>query len=114
MRELADLFAEQLQVKRRNKLTLFVNCRMSEGSSVSAHMRKMMSYVEQLKRLDAPLSREQVMDFVLGSLPYNFSNFVTHNHENWDGEVVVRTSWPSQIGGGGHREGGAFQCSLQI
>ena len=81
MRELADLFAEQLRVKRRNKLTLFVNCRMSEGSSVSAHMRKMMSYVEQLKRLDAPLSREQVMDFVLGSLPYNFSNFVTHNHE---------------------------------
>ena len=54
MQQLADMFAEQLRVERYYVLTAFVNSQMSVGSSVSAHMLKMMSYAEQLERLCAP------------------------------------------------------------
>ena len=80
MQQLADMFAEQLRVERYNVLVSFVTCRMAVGSSVSAHMLKMMSYAEQLERLGAPLPKDHTVNIILNSLPHTFSGFVSHYH----------------------------------
>ena len=46
MDQLKKMFQEQARVERYNVTKNFVGCKMVEGSSVSAHMLKMMSYVE--------------------------------------------------------------------
>ena len=53
---------------------------MTAGSSVLAHMLKMMSYAEQLERLGTPFSRDHTVNIVLNSLPPTFSGFVSHYH----------------------------------
>ena len=80
IQQLADLFAEQLRVECYNVLVSFVTCKMAVGSSVSAHMLKMMSYAEQLERLGEPLPKKSTVNIVLNSLPHTFNGFVSHYH----------------------------------
>ena len=58
----------------------FVGSKMAEVSSVSAHMLKMMSYVEQLEKLDCPMDKGLATDIVLNSLPSRYSSFIMNYH----------------------------------
>jgi gag-polypeptide of LTR copia-type len=49
---------------------------MTEGSSLDTHMVRMTSDVEQLEKLNSPLSKEFVTDVILNSLPPSYSNFI--------------------------------------
>jgi hypothetical protein len=80
MDQLKKMFQEQARVERYNVTKGFVGCRMVEGSSVNAHMLKMMSYVEQLEKLECPVDKGLVTDIVLNSLPPKYSSFIMNYH----------------------------------
>ncbi|MFV0960673.1 hypothetical protein QML37_29940, partial [Klebsiella pneumoniae] len=80
MDQLKKMFQEQSKVERYNVTKAFLACKMAEGSSVSAHMLKMMSYAEQLERFGLPLDKSLAIDIVLNSLPASFSGFILNYH----------------------------------
>ena len=80
MDQLKKMFQEQARVERYNVTKNFVGCKMVEGSSVSAHMLKMMSYVEQLEKLECPMDQRLASDIVLNSLPSKYSSFIMNYH----------------------------------
>jgi gag-polypeptide of LTR copia-type len=53
---------------------------MTEGSSLDTHMLRMTSDVEQLEKLNSPLSKEFDTDVILNSLPPRYSNFIRNYH----------------------------------
>jgi gag-polypeptide of LTR copia-type len=53
---------------------------MTEGSSLNTHMLRMTSDVEQLEKLNSPLSKEFATDVILNSFPPNYSNFIRNYH----------------------------------
>ena len=55
---------------------------MAKGSPVGAHVLKMIGYVENLERLDFPLSQELAKDLVLQSLPQSHGQFVMNYNMN--------------------------------
>ena len=54
--------------------------KLAEGGSIGTHMLRMTSDVEQLEKLNAPLSKEFATDVVLQSLSPSFSNFIMNYH----------------------------------
>ncbi|WP_443093598.1 hypothetical protein, partial [Klebsiella pneumoniae] len=80
MCQLKKMFQEQTRVERYNVTKAFLACKMAEGSSVSAHMLKMMSYAEQLERFGLPLEKSLAIDIVLNSLPASYSGFILNYH----------------------------------
>jgi len=80
MGQLKKIFQEQAPVERYNVTKSFVGSKMAEGSSVFAHMLKMMSYVEQLEKLDCPVDKGLATDIVLNSLPSRYSPFIMNYH----------------------------------
>jgi gag-polypeptide of LTR copia-type len=53
---------------------------MNEGSSLDTHMLRMTSDVEQLEKLNSPLSKEFATDVILNSLSPSHSNFIRNYH----------------------------------
>ena len=80
MDQLSKMFLEQARVERYRVTRSLLQCRMSEGSSVSSHILKMMSYLEQLDKLDCSLKKEFAMDIVLNSLSPSYSGFIMNYH----------------------------------
>jgi gag-polypeptide of LTR copia-type len=54
--------------------------KMTESSSLDTHMLCMTSDVEQLEKLNSPLSKEFITDVILNSLPPGYSNFIRNYH----------------------------------
>jgi gag-polypeptide of LTR copia-type len=53
---------------------------MTESSSLNTHMLHMTSDVEQLEKLNSPLSKEFATDVILNYFPPSYSNFIRNYH----------------------------------
>lgn len=79
------MFQEQARHERHKVTMDLISCKMSEGTSVSAHVLKMMSMILQLEKLDSPVGKQLATNIVLGSLPPSFLEFKMNYHMNsWD------------------------------
>ncbi|KAF5766701.1 putative RNA-directed DNA polymerase [Helianthus annuus] len=79
------MFQQQARHERFEVMRSLITCRMQEGTSVSAHVLKMKSFVDQLERLNAPLSNELATDVILNSLPNSYHQFVmNYNMNGWE------------------------------
>jgi gag-polypeptide of LTR copia-type len=74
--ELKNMFQEQARVERFKVTKSLLSHKLTEGGSISTHMLRMTSDVEQLEKLNAPLSKEFATDIILHSLPSSFSEFI--------------------------------------
>ncbi|KAJ0923663.1 putative RNA-directed DNA polymerase [Helianthus annuus] len=83
--QLKNMFQQQARHERFEVMRSLITCRMQEGTSVSAHVLKMKSFVDQLERLNAPLSNELATDVILNSLPNSYHQFVmNYNMNGWE------------------------------
>ena len=83
--QLKAMFQQQARHERFEVMRSLITCRMQEGTSISAHVLKMKSFVDQLERLNAPLSNELATDVILNSLPKSYHQFVlNYNMNGWD------------------------------
>ncbi|KAJ0522562.1 putative RNA-directed DNA polymerase [Helianthus annuus] len=83
--QLKNMFQQQARHERFEVMRSLITCRMQEGTSVSAHVLKMKSFIDQLERLNAPLSNELATDVILNSLPNSYHQFVmNYNMNGWE------------------------------
>ena len=50
---------------------------MQEGTSMESHLKHMKDLVERLAAIDSPISEEDQIVTLLGSLPRSYENLVT-------------------------------------
>ncbi|XP_017632429.1 uncharacterized protein LOC108474900 [Gossypium arboreum] len=55
---------------------------MVEGTPMGTYVLKMIGYIESLKKLGFPLSKEMATDVILQSLTYSFSQFFLNFNMN--------------------------------
>ena len=80
--QLKGMFQKQARQERFDTMKQLISCKMEHGSSVSTHVVKMKGYIDQLKKLDYPLSDEMAADFILNSLPSSYDQFVMNFNMN--------------------------------
>jgi gag-polypeptide of LTR copia-type/Zinc knuckle len=76
MDTLKNIFQEKTQTEMYNVTKSLMRCTMRENESVSAHMLKMTSYIEQLEKLGCKWDEQLMRNIVLGSLSSRFSQFI--------------------------------------
>ena len=76
MVHLKGMFQEQARQERFTTTKALNACKMTLGTSVSAHVLKMKGLIYQLDKLGAPISNELAIDMILGSLPESYDQFV--------------------------------------
>ncbi|KAD5961454.1 hypothetical protein E3N88_12927 [Mikania micrantha] len=87
--QLKEMFQEQARHERFETMKSLMGCQMQEGSSVSTHVLKMKSYIDQLERLGFPLSIELAGDMILNSLPKSFDHFImNYNMNGWEKSIT--------------------------
>lgn len=79
---LKELYDEQSRVERYETSKQLYRCKMGEGSSVSAHVLKMIGYIEKLAQLGSIMDHELSVDLVLQSLPDSYSQFIMNFNMN--------------------------------
>ncbi|KAM7510984.1 hypothetical protein LguiB_009859 [Lonicera macranthoides] len=79
---LKELYDEQSRTERYETSKKLYRCTMAEGSSVSAHVLKMIGYIEKLGQLGFVMDHELSMDLVLQSLPDSYSQFIMNFNMN--------------------------------
>ncbi|KAJ9556430.1 hypothetical protein OSB04_011044 [Centaurea solstitialis] len=80
--QLKDMFQQQARQERFDNVKALSECKMAPGSSVSVHVLKMKSYIDQLERLGFPISQELATDFILSSLSSSYEPFVLNYQMN--------------------------------
>ena len=80
--QLKGMFQEQARQERYATHKALFSCKMVAGSSVSTHVLKMISYIDHLEKLEAPVSQELATDVILQSLPNTFDQFVLNYNMN--------------------------------
>ncbi|KAJ9552489.1 hypothetical protein OSB04_016534 [Centaurea solstitialis] len=80
--QLKDMFQRQARQERYDNVKALSECKMAPGSSVSVHVLKMKSYIDQLERLGFPISQELATDFILSSLSSSYEPFVLNYQMN--------------------------------
>ena len=78
--QLKNMFQEQARVERYKVTKSLLGHRMAESGSIGTHMLRMTSDVEQLEKLNCPLSKELATDIILNSLPPSYSGFIMNFH----------------------------------
>ena len=76
-----------------NKLFLkkqYFRMEMKEGMSVEEHLKCMKELTDRLAAIGAPISEEDQVVTLLGSLPYRYSTLVTALEARSDG-VTIRS-----------------------
>ena len=76
MVHLKGMFQEQARQERFTTTKALNACKMTPGTSISAHVLKMKGLIDQLDRLGAPISHELATDLILGSFPESYDQFV--------------------------------------
>ncbi|GKC23813.1 hypothetical protein Tco_1025963 [Tanacetum coccineum] len=83
-------FQTQARYERFNLIVNLSNCKIAEGSSVSAHVIKMIGHISRLERLGHTITLELAIDFILNSLSKEYKQFIlNYNMNNVEGETVV-------------------------
>ena len=70
---LQELFGAQSRYERFQTSKELFQCKMTEDSSVGAHVLKMINLIEKLARLGFVMDHELSIDLVLQSLPPSYS-----------------------------------------
>ena len=76
MVHLKGMFQEQARQERFTTTKALNGCKMTPGTSVSAHVLKMKGFIDQLDKLGTPISLELATDLILGSLLESYDQFV--------------------------------------
>ena len=86
---LKEMFQEQARHERFAATKELNSCKMAPGSSVSAHVLKMKSYIDRLEKLGSLVTREIHMNLILGSLPPSYDQFVmNYNMHKMDVSII--------------------------
>ena len=75
MVHLKGMFQEQARQERFTTTKELNACKMTLGTSVSAHVLKMKGLIDKLAKLGAPICHELATDLILGSLPESYDQF---------------------------------------
>jgi gag-polypeptide of LTR copia-type len=73
---LKNMFQEKSRVEKAKLTKAIANTRLAEGKEVGPHVMKMASYFRQLEKLEVTFIEGVAQDFILNSLPSNYSGFV--------------------------------------
>jgi hypothetical protein len=76
------MFENQTRVERYNISKVLFACKLVEGSSVSAHVIKMMGYIETSGKLGCELKEDLTTYMILQSLPTSYEPFNMNFHMN--------------------------------
>ena len=79
---LKELFTESARNERYETSRSLFSCRMQDGSSVSAHVLKMIGYIERLEVLGFKMDKDLYVDLVLQSLTESYKGFVMNFNIN--------------------------------
>jgi gag-polypeptide of LTR copia-type len=75
-----EIDVQSFLVKKIKVTKSLLSHKMIEGGSLDTHILRMTSDVEQLEKLNSPLSKEFATDVTLNSLPPSYSNFIMNYH----------------------------------
>ena len=76
MVNLKNMFQVQARNERFVATKALSSCRMTPGTSASAHVLKMKGYLDTLERLEVQVPKELAIDLILASLSDAFDEFV--------------------------------------
>ena len=76
MVNLKNMFQVQARNERFVATKALTSCRMTPGTSASAHVLKMKGYLDTLERLEVQVPKELAIDLILASLSDAFDEFV--------------------------------------
>lgn len=79
---LKEMFQVQARQERYETTKALHSCKMAEGTSVSAHVLKMIGYLDHLARLGFPMSQVLAIDMIVNSLSSSYDQFVTNYNMN--------------------------------
>ncbi|KAK8606395.1 hypothetical protein V6N13_030678 [Hibiscus sabdariffa] len=82
IQNLKEIYEGQARQERYETSKALFQCKMSEGSSVGAHVIKMMGYIQTLEKLGFALNDELAIDVILQSLSDSFNQFVLNFNMN--------------------------------
>ena len=68
-------FQEQVRVERYQLVKSLTSCKLPNDHPVSPHVSKMMGYIDNLRKLDYPVSQELATEIILQSLPSSYDKF---------------------------------------
>ncbi|GJY48644.1 retrotransposon protein, putative, ty1-copia subclass [Tanacetum coccineum] len=74
--ELKALYSKQAERELLHTVREFYACKQEEGQSVSSHLLKMKSYIDNLERLGQPVSQNLAVSLILVSLSKDYDSFV--------------------------------------
>ena len=69
---LKSMFQEQARTQRYQTVRSLIECKLPKGEPVSPHVIKMMGYIDNLGKLDCPISQELATNIILQSLPSSY------------------------------------------
>ena len=88
MVHLKGMFQEQARQERFTTTKALNACKMTPGTSVSAHVLKMKGIIDPLDKLGALISHEMA-DMILGSLTESYDQFVmNYNMHHMEKSIV--------------------------
>lgn len=88
LEELKKMFQQQAKQKLFETVKSFHACKMEEGQSVSSHVLKMKSYIDQLDRLGSPMGTDLAIMMILNSLPKSYDQFIlNYNMQGWEKSI---------------------------
>jgi hypothetical protein len=76
------MFKSQARAERYNISKALFACMLTEGSSVSPHVTKMMGYIETLTNLGCEIKDDLATDVILQSLLMSYESFIMNIHMN--------------------------------
>jgi hypothetical protein len=79
---LRGMFENQARVERYNISKALFACKPTEGSPVSPHVIKMISYIETLDKLGSEIQDDLAIDVILRSLPASYEPFILNFQMN--------------------------------
>ena len=79
---LKEMFDARARTERYETSKQLYRCKMAEGSSVSAHVLKMIGLIEKLADLGHIFDNELSIDLILQSLPDSYSQFIMNFNMN--------------------------------
>ncbi|WZZ87648.1 hypothetical protein YC2023_116227 [Brassica napus] len=79
---LKGMFQEQARTERYQTVKSLIECKLPIDGPVSPDIIKMMGYIDNLAKLDCPISQELATDLILQSLPSSYDQFVMNYNMN--------------------------------
>ncbi|XP_052171499.1 uncharacterized protein LOC127787477 [Diospyros lotus] len=79
---LQELYGERSRSARYEISKSIFRAKMSAGGSVGDHVLKMISWMDKLNELDAPMHQYLQIDAILQSLPDSYGGFISNFYMN--------------------------------